>query len=311
MRYLAEVEGKQRAESFVAWLITKSIDTHIEPAPKNPQVWEIWIRDEDKLAEAKAEFAQFQTNADDAKYSAAIDTARQIIKEKQVAIQTAAKNVRPVAYRGNSPTQMIAGPLPPLTLTLVISCIIISLLSNFTKPSDGSKIGRQIVDKMYFVEPIAYQISGNDPAASIKRGEVWRIITPIFLHGNPIHLFMNMLALIAFGRIAERLIGTPRYALLVLILGILPISLACMMPLKLDGSPFTVGISGVVYGLVAYLWLVSSQRPDLGFRIPDGLVIFLLIFIVLGFAGVFRDISNWGHLGGFVVGLGLGLMERR
>ncbi len=40
MRYLAEVEGKQRAELFVAWLITKSIDTHIEAAPKNPERWE-------------------------------------------------------------------------------------------------------------------------------------------------------------------------------------------------------------------------------------------------------------------------------
>ncbi len=281
--------------------------------PKNPQLWEIWIRDEDKLAEAKAELAAFQANPEDPKYLAAIDAARQIIKEKQAAAQAAAKNVRPVAYRNAAPTQMIAGPLPPLTLTLVISCIVISLLSNFTTPRDDAKLGKQIIDKMFFVSPKAFAQNGNDPAASIKRGEVWRIITPIFLHGNPIHLFMNMLALIAFGRIAERLIGTPRYALMILILGILPITLACMMPMNLDGSPFTVGISGVIYGLVAYLWLISSQRPDLGFRIPDGLVVFLLMFIVLGFAGVFGDmrISNWGHLGGFVVGLILGLMERR
>ncbi len=87
------------------------------------------------------------------------------------------------------------------------------------------------------------------------------MLTPIFLHGSPFHLFMNMLALIAFGRITERLIGTPRYALMILILGVLPITLACMMPPNLDGSPFTVGISGVVYGLVAYLWLLSSQPP--------------------------------------------------
>ncbi len=311
MRYLAEIEGKQRAESFVAWLITKSIETHIEAAPKSEQLWEVWIRDEDKLSEAKAELAQFESNSSDPKYAAAIDTARQIIRDKQVATQTAAKNVRSVNYKGASPSQMGSGPLPPLTLTLVISCIVISLLSHFTTPSDNSRLGMQIVDKMFFVSPTAYLASGNDPAASLKRGEVWRLITPIFLHGNPVHLFMNMLALIAFGRITERLIGTPRYALMVLILGVLPIALACLMPKNLDGSPFTVGISGVIYGLVAYLWLLSSQRPELGFRIPDGLVMFLLLIIVLGFAGVFSNISNWGHLGGFIVGLGLALIERK
>ena len=130
MRYLAEVEGKQRAESFVAWLITKSIDTHIEAAPKNPQLWEIWIRDEDKLPEAKAELVAFEANSSDPKYSAAIDAARQLIKEKQVATQSAAKNVRSVSYRGPS-SQLMSGSLPPLTLTLVISCIIISLLRPF------------------------------------------------------------------------------------------------------------------------------------------------------------------------------------
>lgn len=311
MRYLAEVEGKQRAESFVAWLITKSIDTHIEPAPKNPQRWEVWIRDEDKLTDARAELAAFEANSDDPKYNAAVDAARKIIKEKQAATQTAAKNVRPVSYRGAGATQAISGPLPPLTLTLIISCIVISLLSNFNNPRENSRLSEQITDKLSFVSPAAYVLSGKDPAASIKRGEVWRIITPIFLHGSPIHLFMNMLALITIGRMAERLVGTPRFALMVMILGIVPMVLACMMPMNLDGSPFTVGISGVVYGLVAYLWLLSSQRPDLGFRIPDGFVVFLLIIIVLGFAGVLQGISNWGHLGGFVVGLGLALMERR
>jgi GlpG protein len=311
MRYLAEVEGKQRAESFVAWLITKNIETHIEAAPKNPEKWEIWIRDEDKLAEARQELNVFQSNPDAPEYLSAVELARQIIKEKQATVQAATKNVRPVTYRGASPTQMVKGPLPPLTLTLVISCIAISLLSNFTKPNTNSQLGLQIVDKMFFVSPIAYRESGNDAAASLKRGEVWRAVTPIFLHADPIHLFMNMLGLIAFGRVTERLVGTPRFALMVLILAVLPMLLACLMPRNLDGSPFTVGISGVLYGLVGYLWLLTSQRPQLGFRVPDGVVGFLLLVIVLGFAGIIRDISNWGHLGGFVVGLLLALMERK
>ncbi len=66
----------------------------------------------------------------------------------------------------------MSGSLPPLTLTLVISCVIISLLSHFTRPNDNSRLGQQIIDKMFFVSPLALRNSDGDPAASLKRGEV-------------------------------------------------------------------------------------------------------------------------------------------
>lgn len=304
MRFLAEVEGKQRAESFVAYLITLNIDTHIEPAPKKPELWEVWVRDEDKLPRAQSEFANFTARPDDPKYAAAVNQAREIIKRKQEASQAAAKNIRKVNYRGAA-ASLTSGRIPPLTLTLLITCIVVSLLSNFTQPEPGSKLASQIVDKLGFVSPRLYVSSGGDAAANLKRGEIWRAVTPIFLHGSVLHLAMNMLGLVALGRVTERLVGTPRYAVMILLLAAIPMMIACMLPRNLDGSPFTVGISGVIYGLVAYLWLLTARRPELGFRIPDGMVGFLLLVVVLGFAGIIPGLSNWGHLMGFLVGLGL------
>ena len=307
MRYLAQIEGKQRAEAFVAYLLTQSIATHIEGVAGNEQLWEVWIRDEDAIARAQAELEQFNTNPKDAKYSAAVTEARQIIKQKQEAAKAAAKNIKQVNYR--SPNALTGGRIPPLTMTLLAISIVVSLLTNFMRPAKDYKLGHTMIDKLSFVSPLAYENSGHDPAASLRRGEVWRAVTPVFLHGSPIHLAMNMFVLVMLGRITERLVGTPRYALMILLLAALPMLLACLMPRSLDGSPFTVGISGVVYGLAAYLWIVSMQRPELGFRIPTSMIALLLIVIALGFSGMIPQLSNWGHLGGFVVGLALAMVS--
>lgn len=310
MRHLAQIEGKQRAEAFVAYLLTQSIATHIEGASENSPFWDVWIRDEDALGRARAELEQFLANPQDPKYAAAVDQARQIIKQKQEASRQAAKNLRPVTYRGPSATSNLgSGRIPPLTLTLLILCIAVSLMSNFANPSPRFRFGQTVLDQLSFVSARDYEQSGHDPAASLKQGEVWRAITPVFLHGSPIHLAMNMVGLVVLGRIAERLAGTPRYALMILMLAALPMLLACLMPPNLDGSPFTVGISGVDYGLAAYLWIVSMRRPELGFRIPGSLIAILLIVIMLGFSGMTPGISNWAHLGGFVVGLVLGQVD--
>lgn len=310
MRYLAQIEGKQRAEAFVAYLLTQSIATHIEGVPDNQQLWEIWIRDEDALGQARAELEHFLANPADPKYEAALPQARQIIKQKQEAVRAAAKNVRPVNYRGPAGIgNLTSGRIPPLTLTLLLISVAVSLTTNFMRPRPSNKIGHMMIEQLSFVSRSDYVKSGHNPAASLKRGQIWRAVTPVFLHGFPLHLVMNMIGLVMLGRITERLVGTPRYALMFLLLAALPMLLACLMPPSLDGSPNTVGISGVVYGLAAYLWIVSMNRPELGFRIPGGFIAFLLIFIVLGFLGILPGISNWGHLGGFVVGLALAQVD--
>ncbi len=307
MRYLTQIEGRQPAEAFVAYLLTQNIATHIEPVPNQTDRWEVWIRDEDAIQRAQQEFDRFASNPSDPRYAQAINEAREIIKQRQEAAKVVQKNIRQPQYRG--PTNPLAGgPMPPLTLTLLLLSIAASILSNFSQPRQRFEI--LVNDKLQFVSRPLYEVT-KDPAASIKRGEFWRLLTPIFLHGDALHLAMNMLGLVALGRLTERLVGTPRYALMMLPLGVLPIVVACMLPRALDGSPFTVGISGALYGLAAFLWLLALQRPELGFRVPNGIIVFMLAIIVLGFAGVIGRISNWAHLIGFLVGLVLALAAGR
>ncbi len=308
MRCLGQINGRSAAESFVAYLLTQDITTQIEAlGESNPEErtdrWEIWVRDEDRLQQARSELAQFVDNPRDAKYASALTQAKSILAEREKKKQQAARNVRRIDMRR---TSGLAGgrSIPPLSLTLLILSIGISLLSSFGTPKLSNEWGQAIVEKLSFVSFDDYQKSEHDPAASLKRGELWRMVTPIFLHLSPIHLAMNMFVLISLGRIVERWVGTPRFALFVLLLAVGPNLLQGLSPAWMHGSPMFGGISGVLYGLFGYVWVRSSLDPSLGISIPFPIVVIFVGMIVVGLSGM---VPNWQfadlcHLGGLLIG---------
>lgn len=295
----------------MAYLLTRDIATQIEavpgPYPEQPSdLWEIWVRDEDQLPEARSELSQFVDDPRNPKYSSALSQAKAILAEKEKKRQAAAKNLRRVIPRG--PTGMArSGRLPPLTLTLLILSVAVSLFSSFSKPKPNNNWGQAIVNQLSFVQRSEYIKSDGDPAANLKQGEVWRIITPIFLHLGPLHLAMNMLVLISFGRMVEGWLGTPRYALFVLLLAIGPNLLQGLSPDWMRGSPFFGGMSGVLYGLFGYVWIRSTLDPTLGVSIPFPIVMIFVGMIVIGLSGAVPDwpYAELCHLGGLLIGCAL------
>jgi len=84
----------------------------------------------------------------------------------------------------------------PLTLVLIIICIIIAIASSFG-------------DKFELITPfLISQVYGTD-LPEIRSGEVWRLITPIFVHFGVIHILFNSLWLFDLGRAIELLKGSP------------------------------------------------------------------------------------------------------
>ncbi|QDV24428.1 rhomboid family intramembrane serine protease [Aureliella helgolandensis] len=309
MRCLGEIQGRKPAERFVAHLLTQGVATHIEtlgqPADDH---WEIWVRDEDRLDFASAELAHFQQNPLDAKYASAVAKASQLMAEKQKKRQQAAKNVHRIDPSPRSPMMGRGGRTPPLTLTLILLCIFISVLSSFSNPAPSNEWGVATKNQLSFVDPQDAIESQGNPAASIEKGEIWRIITPIFMHGDPMHLALNLFGLFVFGRVLERLMGTPKFAIFVLLLAIIPNLLQGLAPPSWHGNPNFVGISGVVYGFLGYVWIRSTLNPRFAIRIPTPFVILAVGMILVGLSGA---VPNWHyadlcHLGGLLVGGGLG-----
>lgn len=138
-----------------------------------------------------------------------------------------------------------------------------------------------------------YLFQLSDPA------QLWRWFTPALLHFSLTHIVFNLMWWVYLGRNLEQQLGS---------LILLNISLSIAF-LSNAAQYFLVsgnfgGLSGVVYGLFGYCWLVGKLRPEQGIYINNGLAGFLLLWLVLGFLDVlWVSMANWAHLAGLLAGL--------
>lgn len=141
---------------------------------------------------------------------------------------------------------------------------------------------------------------------ALAGGQVWRPLSPAFLHFSWMHLIFNMLWLWYFGRQVESLRGSGTMLLLLFAAGI-----GANLAQYATGTVLFGGMSGVDFALLGYVWLMSRRAPRSGFFVPSMLVVFMLgwmVFTMTDAAALvgFGNVANEAHLGGLVVGLLLG-----
>lgn len=140
----------------------------------------------------------------------------------------------------------------------------------------------------------------NSPAPN----QWWRFIVPIFLHGGIIHIAFNLLLQLTLGRDVEKLIGSIRFFIVYMAAGIFGFVLGGNFAATGIAS---TGASGSLFGILAitlldllYNW---STRPS-----PGKELLFIAIDIVIAFVlGLLPGLDNFSHIGGFLMGLVLGV----
>jgi rhomboid protease GluP len=135
-------------------------------------------------------------------------------------------------------------------------------------------------------------------------GEVWRLVTPMFLHGGPDHLIGNMIALYVLGLACEHALGSLRMLGVYLSSGIA----AALLSMALGPGP-SVGASGAIFGLMGAVIAVLNRHQHRFYlrdkRIGVVLAAWAIYTIVTGLMSLFVD--NAAHAGGFLGGALLGL----
>ncbi|MCH7672743.1 MAG: rhomboid family intramembrane serine protease [Proteobacteria bacterium] len=183
----------------------------------------------------------------------------------------------------------------PVTFSLIAACLLVALLSLM-----GSQPGR--------VGVLFYPLLAVDNLFALlgeltSVGTILRTLTPMFLHFGELHLIFNMLWLWYFGRQLEAI--HPRWLFVVLIILTSFVSNTTQY-LSSNFNNFG-GMSGVVYGLVGYTWLVHTLMPRSRLEIRGSMFAVFVAALVLMEILASSWIATAAHIGGLFSGLLLGL----
>jgi len=319
MRQAGSIANSQDAQRLAAYLISQGIDAVAE---QEASQWSIWVREEDQVPKAKEELARYMADPQHPRYEGAEKAAAERLREEAKRRAKAQKNVvNPANKWGNE--RVTAGPL---THAIILLCVIVFLLTDFGKSRDGvvtnslrfvntpSKIDPRGLTNEEIEKRIAYA-HDRSPMASIKRGELWRLVTPIFIHHDFLHILFYMWMFHLLASLIESRRGTVVLGLLVLAIAVASNLGQALTPSEWGGSPQGTfgGMSGVVYGLLGYAWMKTRYEPLLGIRIRDDVVFFMLACLLVLWLGSFLSpdafpIANWAHAIGFISGVVIGYL---
>lgn len=112
--------------------------------------------------------------------------------------------------------------------------------------------------------------------------ELYRLITPVFLHGSPYHLFTNMYSLNNIGQMTEKLFGPGRYLAMYLVSGATGNLLSSFQ----SPNP-ALGASGAVFGVMGALYVFLNRNGwvmgEQGEAYSSAITQTLIINMVLGY----------------------------
>ncbi|WP_253160830.1 rhomboid family intramembrane serine protease [Stieleria tagensis] len=330
MRRIGTLPDPDEARRFSDYLYTQSIECSVDPrtssdapppdgASPSPAVCDLWIRDETHVERAKQELETFREDPDNERYrvGGAAERRRKQQQAEEKRKKQLQQKVHPKSPVGGGP--LMGAPLRQQAIPIVIAVIVLSVIASFAT-NFGQPHPSPVPGELSLEETVFYGLSfvdwrdyvfTEDAFASIKKGQVWRLVTPIFLHGDAFHLAFNMLALYFLGSVIERLEGSWFMLGLLLASGIFGGLVQVWLPEKdslppllagLAGSPFSIGASGAVYGLFGYLWIRPALSPMYPVRMVPANVAIMLGWLV--FCVFFVDrIANGAHIGGLIAGV--------
>lgn len=312
MRQLGTLPSESDAHRLAAWLVTQRIDAHAE---EDREGWKVWVRDEDHLPQARAALEHFRANPQDERYQGAESTAERIRREEERERQKARSNV--VEMRGRWGTGVSgAARRCPLVMALIGISILLSLAANTLRGTSAAN--ESVLGKLVFVDPVQAMQSGDgfDVWASVKSGQIWRLVTPIFIHYSPMHLIFNMFLLWDIGGQIENRLGTRRMLALIFALAILANVGQAFESSIGGGRGFAFGgMSGVGYGVFGYMLIRVRFGNHEQYRLSQTTIFLMLLWFVLCIARQFAgptgllsfipSIANSAHTIGLFAGMAI------
>ena len=258
------------AQAFIDYMASRHIS--IQMSPEGEGRVALWLIDAQHQVETEAELNRFLSEPNHKRYQAASWDVAETRKSQ-------------FHYHTPSFLSMLKSKAGPVTLSIMLLCVVIFILQQLG-------FNQQIFQMLHF------------PALDGQQWQLWRWLSHAVLHFSVMHIAFNILWWWQLGGDIEKRLG----GLKLLQIFAISSALSGAGQYWVEGANFG-GLSGVVYALVGYLWVVSTKAPQMGLTIPRQIVGFMLIWLVLGYMQPFMAIANTAHLAGLIAGVGIGWVD--
>ena len=225
----------------------------------------LWVRDEAVIPALQAFLVRYMQG------SADLDAA--LVQPTGVPLKKAPSIAEQIIYT------------PIVVVLIALSCFGYSLFEGF--------FGYELLNELKFA-PLYF---------SYHSGELWRILTPVFIHFSIVHLVFNCMCVWDLGRRLELFFGQFHFVLFFVVMAII----ANLIQFSWSGATNFGGISGFICAMIGFIAVRQRFDSPPLIQIPPGYIGFMLLWLVLCMAGVIDyifnvSIANAAHIGGLVAG---------
>jgi GlpG protein len=292
MRSIGHIEDEAQARTFADYLFVQGIENQLEFHKEDG--WAVWIRDEDKLEPATKLLTGFRENPSDPRYRAGAKSAPILRAQEEQKDEAYRKKLR---NRRDLFRPLTAYGFGPLTFALIVACVIVFILSKFANDLEA-------IRGLFISGHITGHRDITRMLPEVRHGQIWRLFTPAIIHLGWLHIIFNMLWLRDLGSMIEARQGALTLGLLVLVLA----GLSNVGQYYVSGPVFG-GMSGVVYGLLGYVWIRGKMDPGSGLFLHPSTVQMMLVWFVICFSGLLGPVANTAHAVGLALGMAWGYLS--
>ena len=176
-------------------------------------------------------------------------------------------------------------PRGETTFVILIICVVLFGMSYL-------EMGKRFQEVLFMGKPetgFLYEI---------LHGQVWRLITPIFIHLSILHILFNMLWFKDLGYLIEYKFGKHNLLILILVSGLI----SNLLQYFVSGPQFG-GMSGVLYAMLGFVWVYKKIHQDFDYSLPARDITIMIGWLLLCLTGFLGPIANSAHAGGLFVGM--------
>lgn len=277
MRMLHLFDDARAAETLSDALYADGVETSVRETRE--ERFALWVHDETQMDAAKAMLARFQASPADPLFEErqrAARARRKVEETKEKKSRHRVEKMRDQLERADA--------TPFVTFGIMAFSVGLYFLTE-ARP----EIGLAML-------PHGSGFTITEAIVDGLTTKPWTFVSPVFVHAGLLHLIFNVLWIRDLGGVFERAHTSLRMFGATLLFGVGGV----ITELYWSQAP-AVGLSGVVYGLLGYLYFRGKYDPSFPYQIPRTTMLWMMAWFVLCFVPGFR-IANGAHTAGLVLG---------